>query len=149
TNRHDARSHHTAGFLLFEAKQPAGVSNYFIPHLEKTLLKLRRGREVGSIGGGGAAAYVDGIVGWFDNLLSLGVVKGQLVEAEWKLHCLSLAGVESDASEALEIAYRLLCAGPSDIDIALDNLGGTALACIGDCGGCDDGLALLIAHQRG
>ena len=45
------------------------MSNCFIPHLEKTRLELRRGREVGSIGGGGAAAYVDGIVGWFDNLL--------------------------------------------------------------------------------
>jgi len=110
---------------------------------------VRRGREVGSIGGGGAAAYVDGVVGCFDNLLSLGVVKGQLVETEWKLHCLRLAGVESEASKALEIAYRLLCADPSDIDIALDNLGGTAPACIGDCGGCDDGLALLIAHKRG
>jgi hypothetical protein len=54
--------------------------------------------------GGGAAAYVGGIVGWFDNLLSLGVEKGQLVEAEWKLQCLSLAGVESEASKALEIA---------------------------------------------
>jgi hypothetical protein len=108
---------------------------------------LRHGREVGSIGGGGAAAYVDGIVGWFDNLLSLGVVEGQLVEAEWKLHCLSLVGVESDASKALETAYRLLCACTSNIDIALDNLGGAALACIGDCGGCDDGLAFLIAHQ--
>ena len=79
--------------LLFEGKQPAGVSNCFIPHLEKSRLELRRGREVGSIGGGGAAAYVNRIVGWFDNLLSLGVVEGQLVEAEWKLHCLSLAGV--------------------------------------------------------
>jgi hypothetical protein len=140
----------TCRILLFEAKQPAGVSNNcFIPYFEKTRLELRRGREVGSIGGGRAAAYVDGIVGWFDNLLSLGVVEGQLVEAEWKLHCLSLAGVESDASKALEIAYRLFCAGSSDIDIALDNFGGTAFACIGDCGGCDDGLALLIAHQRG
>src|SRR5580698_1605245 len=81
-------------------------------HLEKTRLELRRGREVGSIGGGRAAAYVDGIVGWFDNLLSPGIVEGQLVEAEWKLHCVSLAGVESDASKALEIPYRLLCAGP-------------------------------------
>ena len=140
----------TCRILLFEAKQPAGVSNNcFIPYLEKTRLELRRDREMGSIGGGRAAAYVDGIVGWFDNLLSLGVVEGQLVEAEWKLHCLSLAGVESDASKALEIAYRLFCAGSSDIDIALDNFGGTAFACIGDCGGCDDGLALLIAHQRG
>jgi hypothetical protein len=143
------RDHITLQDLLFEANQLAGVSNCFVPDLEKTRLELRRGREVGSIGGGRAAAYVDGIVGRFDNLLDLGVVEGQLVEAEWKLHCLSLTGVESDASKALEIAYRLLCAGPSDIDIALNNLGGTALACIGDCGGCDDGLALLIAHQRG
>ena len=143
------RGHPLKEFLFFDAKPPAGVSNFAIAPLKKTRLELRRGREVGSIGGSGAAAYVDGIFGWFDNLLSLGVVEGQLVEAEWKLHCLTLAGVESEASKALEIAYRLLCAGPSDIDIALDNLGGTALACIGDCGGCDDGLALLIAHQGG
>src|SRR5580698_8786489 len=115
--------------------------------MQRTL--LRRGREVGGVGGGGAAAYIDGIVGWFDNLLSLGVVEGQLVEAEWKLHGLSLAGVESDASKALEVAHRLLCAGPTDIDVALDNLGGTTLARIGDCGGCDDRLAVPIAHQRG
>ena len=142
------RDHTTLKDFDLRSETAAGVPRYFIP-IGEDRLGLRRGREVSSIGGGGAAAYIDGIVGWFDNLLSLGVVEGQRAEAEWKLHCLSLAGVESDASKALEIAYRLLCAGPSDIDVALDNLGGTALACIGDCGGCDDGLALPIVHQQG
>jgi hypothetical protein len=70
------------------------------------LLELRRGREVGYIGGGGAAAYVDGIVGWFDSLLSLGVEEGRLVETEWKLHCLNLAGVESNAAVTVRRAER-------------------------------------------
>jgi len=112
-------------------------------------LELRRSREVGSIGGGGTAAYVNRIVGWFDDLLSLGVVEGQLVEAEWELHSLSLAWIKSNAAEALEIAYRLLGTGASDVDIALDDFGGAALARIGDRSCCDNGLALLIAHERG
>ena len=62
---------------------------------------------------------------------------------------LGLAGVERDAREALKIAYRLLGAGASDIDITLNNLGGAALACIGYRGGCDNGLALPIARERG
>jgi len=112
-------------------------------------LKLRRSNEVGSIGGGGAAAYVNRIVGWFDDLLNLGVIEGQLVEAEWELHSLSLAWIKSNASKALEIAYWLLGAGASDIDIALDDFGGTAFACIRDRHGCDHGLALPIVHERG
>ena len=107
--------------------------------LRETHLELRRSREVGSISGGGTAPYVDRIVGWFDYLLSLGVVKGQLVEAEREPHTLSLPWIKSNASKALEIANWLLGAGASDIDIALDDFGGTALACIGDRCGCDYG----------
>ena len=104
---------------------------------------LRRGRKVGSIGSGRTAAYINGIVSRLDNLLSLDVVEGKFAKAKGKVNSLGLAGVERDASEALEIAHRLLGAGASDIDIALNDLGGTAFSCIGDCGGCDNRLALL------
>ena len=109
---------------------------------------LRRGRKVSSVGGGRTAAYIDGIVSRLDHLLSLGVVEGKLPKAKGKVNRLGLAWVERDASKALEIAYRLLGAGASDIDIALNDFGGAALACIGDRGGCNNGLALLIAHER-
>ena len=63
------RGHPLKEFLFFDAKPPAGVSNFAIAPLKKTRLELRRGREMGSIHCVGTAAYVDGIVGWFDNLL--------------------------------------------------------------------------------
>ena len=141
--------HTTLQDFALRSETASIVSGRLILRLEKTRLELRRSREVGSIGGGGIAAYVDGIVGWFDNLLSLGVVERQLVEAEWKLHGLRLVWVESDATEALEIAYRLLSACTPDINIALDDFGGAALARIGHRSGCDNGLALLIAHEGG
>src|SRR5271156_6564927 len=110
---------------------------------------LRCGGKVRSVGGGGTAAYIDGIISRLYNLLSLDVVEGKFAKAKGKVNSLGLAGVERDASEALEIAYRLLRAGASNIDVALDDFGGTALACIGDRSGCNHGLALPIAHERG
>ncbi len=46
--------------------------------------------KVSSIGGGGTAAYIDGIVGRLDHLLSLGVVEGKFIEAKGKMNRLGL-----------------------------------------------------------
>ncbi len=110
---------------------------------------LWRRRKVGSIGGGRTATYENGIVSRLDNPLNLDVVERKFSEAQRKVNRLRLAWVERNASKALEIAHRLLGACASNIDIALNDLSGAAFSCIGDCGGCDDGLALLIARQRG
>ena len=103
---------------------------------------------MGSIGGGGAAAYVYGIGGWLDDLLSLDVVEGKFIKTKREMNGLGLPWVQRDTGKALEVSYRLLGAGASDIDIALDNFGGPALACIGNRSGCYHGLAAPIAHQR-
>ena len=84
------------------------------------------------VGGGRTTTYVNGIVSWLDDLLSLGTVKGKFVKAKWELNRLALAWIKSNASKALEIAYRLLGAGAADIDVALDDLGGTAHPCVRD-----------------
>src|ERR1700679_3699683 len=108
---------------------------------------LRRGRKVGSIGGGRTATYKNGIVSRLDNPLNLDVVERKLSEAQRKVNRLRLTWIERNTSKALEIAHGLLGARASNIDVALNDLRGAALSCIGDCSGCDHRLALLIAHQ--
>jgi len=103
---------------------------------------------MGGVAGGRTASDINGIVSRLDNLLSLDVEERKFAKAKWKVNGLGLAWVERDAGKALEIAYWLLGAGASDIDVALDDFRGAALARIADRSGYDDGLGLLVAHER-
>ena len=109
---------------------------------------LRCSREVNCIGRGRTTTYVNGVFGWLDDLLGPGVVNGKFVKAKWELNRLALAWIKSNASKTFEIAYRLLGAGASNIDVTLDDLGGMAGPRIGDRRARDHGLGLMIAHER-